>query len=58
MSQKEIERLDRTGCKVRRAARAKFVVFQLLIGLVSFDVLIAVTVAVAFVVTPRIYRRA
>ena len=37
-----------------RAARAKFVVFHLLIGLVSFDVLIAFT----FVVAPRIYRHA
>ena len=45
------------SCKEKRAARAKFVVFHhLLIGLVSFDVLIAVTVAVAFVVARRIYR--
>ena len=42
------------SCKEKRAARAKFVVFRhLLIGLVSFDVLIAVTVAVAFVVPPE-----
>ena len=38
------------GCKEKRAGRAKFVVFHLLIGL------IAVAVAVAFVVAPRIYR--
>ena len=37
-------------------ACAKFVVFHLLTGFVSFDVLIAVAVTVAFVVAPRIYR--
>ena len=41
--------------KKKRAARAKFVVFHLLIGLVSFDVLIAVAATVAFVVAPGIY---
>ena len=35
------------SCKEKRAAREKFVVFYLLIGLVSFDVLVAVHVAVA-----------
>ena len=39
-----------TGCKEKHAARAKFVVFHLLIGL------IAVAVTVAFVVALRIYR--
>ena len=38
----------RTGCKEKRAAHAKFVVFHLLIGLGSFDVLVAGA--------PRIYR--
>ena len=45
-----------TGFKEKRAARAKFVVFHLVIGLVSIDVLIAVAITVAFVVAPRIYR--
>ena len=40
----------RASCKEKRAGRAKFVVFLLLIGLV------AVAVTVAFVVAPRIYR--
>ena len=40
----------RTGCKEKRAAHAKFVGFHLLIELISFDVLIAVAVTVAFVV--------
>ena len=40
-----------TGCKEKRAGRAKFVVLHLLFGPVSFDVL----VAVALVVAPRIY---
>ena len=52
--QKEIWRPLRTGCNEKRAARTKFVVFQLLIGLVPFDIII--TFAVAFVVAPRIYR--
>ena len=42
--------------KEKRAARAKFVVFHLLIGLVSFDVLIAVAATVTFIVAARIYR--
>ena len=42
--------------KKKRAARAKFVVFHLLIGLVSFDVLIAVAATVSFVVARGIYR--
>ena len=46
----------RTSCKEKRAAREKFVVFHLLIGLVSIGVLIAVAITVAFVVAPRIYR--
>ena len=46
----------RTGFKEKRTGRAKFVVFHLLIGLVSIDVLIAVAITVAFVVAPRIYR--
>ena len=40
-SQKEIQRCVRSGCKEKVAARAKFVVFHLLIGLVSFDVFVA-----------------
>ena len=46
-SQKEILRRVHTGCKEKRATCAKFVVFYLLIRLVSFDVLVAVAVAVA-----------
>ena len=46
-SQKEIQRRVHTGCKEKRATRAKFVVFYLLIELVSFDVLVAVAVSVA-----------
>ena len=46
-SQKEIQRRVHTGCEEKRATRAKFVVFYLLIRLVSFDVLVAVAVAVA-----------
>ena len=42
----------RTSCKEKRAAREKFVVFHLLIGLVSFDALFAVAVAVAFFIAP------
>ena len=42
--------------KEKRAARAKFVVFHLLIGLVSFDVVISVAATIAFVVAPGIYR--
>ena len=52
--QEEIWLRVRTGCNEKRAARTKFVVFQLLIGLVPFDIIIAF--AVAFVVAPRIYR--
>ena len=44
-SQKEVQRLVHTGCKEGRATRAKFVVFYLLIRLVSFDVLVAIAVA-------------
>ena len=40
-SQKEIQRCVRSGCKEKVAAPAKFVIFHLLIGLVSFDVLVA-----------------
>ena len=50
------QRRVRTGFKEKRAAHAKFVVFHLLIGLVSIGVLIAVAITVAFVVAPRIYR--
>ena len=50
------QRRVRTGFKEKRAAHTKFVVFHLLIGLVSIDVLIAVAITVAFVVAPRIYR--
>ena len=46
-SQKEIYCRVHTGCKEKRATRAKFVVFYLLIGLVPFDVLVAIAVAVA-----------
>ena len=42
--------------KEKRAERAKFVVFHLLIGLVSFDVVIAVDATVAFVAASGIYR--
>ena len=46
-SQKEILRRVHTGWKENRATCAKFVVFYLLIGFVSFHVLVAVAVAVA-----------
>ena len=46
----------RTGCKEKRTGRANFVVFHLLIGLISVAVAVAVAVTVAFVVAPRIYR--
>ena len=42
----------RRGCKEKGTGRAKFVVFHLLIGLIS----VAVAVTVAFVVAPSIYR--
>ena len=48
-SQQEIYGRVRTGCKVKRAGPAKFVVFHLLIAL------IAVVVTSAFVVAPIIY---
>ena len=47
-SQKEFNGGVRTGCKEKRAGRAKLVVFQLLIGLIA--------VTVACVVAPKIYR--
>ena len=50
------QRCVRKGFKEKRAAHAKFVVFHLLIRLVSIDVLIAVAITDAFVVAPRIYR--
>ena len=53
---KENKRRVHTGSKEKRAVRAKFVVFPLLIGLVSFDLLIAVAVVVAYVIAPRINR--
>ena len=46
-SQRKILRRVRTGCKEKRAARAKFVVFHLITGLVSFDVLVAFAITVA-----------
>ena len=48
-SQKEIYGRVRTDCKEKRAGRAKFVFFHLLIGLIT------VVVTSAFVVAPRIY---
>ena len=48
-SQKEIYGRVRTGCKEKRAERAKFVVFHLLIGLIT------VVVTSAFVVASGIY---